>query len=99
MNQDYKENRATALRLTYGRILGLFQKNKEILEKHLTLANREKLESLKDIIRVPDHATLTEIMGILTSIFRVINKPDERMECERLSRYLIGWRFEEDPRK
>ncbi len=98
MNQDYKQDRATALKLTYDKILGLYRKNKEILEKHLTLVQREKLASL-EIASVPFHATLTEAINILTRIFAVINKPDELLECKRLTRYLIGWRFEEDPRK
>jgi len=98
MNQDYKQDRARALRLTYGRILELYRKNKEILEKHLTLAQREKLMSL-EMASVPFHATLTEAINTLTRIFAVINKPDKLLECKKLTRYLIGWRFEEDPRR
>ena len=75
-----------------------FKKNREILQSHLTLAQRERLGSL-EIVSVPYHATLTEVINILTPIFAEINKPDELLECKRLTKYLIGWRFKEDPRK
>ena len=95
MNQEYKNNRATALRLTHGRIREIFFKNVEILEKHLALLQREKLMSLKEAPSVPSHATLTEAVNILLPIFTIINKPNEQIECERLSKYLRGWSREE----
>lgn len=95
MNQNYKENRVLALKLTYSRIRELFQKNKEILEKHLTLLQRKKLGSLKEMASVPSHAILTEAVNILLPIFTEINKQEEQWECERLFKYLVGWAREE----
>ena len=93
--EEYKKQRTTALRLTHGRIREIFFKNMEILEKHLTLVQRKKLMSLREIVSVPSHATLAEAISILLPIFTVINKPNEQIECERLSKYLRGWSREE----
>ena len=93
--EEYQKQRALALKLTYDKVLRLFLKNKEILEKHLTLAQRERLGSQTKEILVPSHAALTEAVNTLMSIFVVINKPNEQWECERLSKYLRSWAREE----
>ena len=90
-NEEYQRDKVKALKLTHGRVRELYFTNVEILEKHLTLKQREKLMSLKTIESVPSHAVLVRALRTLSPIFTLIKKENESIECRRLLRYLGGW--------